>query len=136
MFQWPCVSSMSAMLGSVRMTWVTSTRPARRARKPSRSVPFSSLRNGAVPNFGSSATSKPFSSTEGSGSARTAIPVKWTGRPRACEALLAISAWTRGVSTIWGRLTTAAIARTTIAATATRNHFKRQAAWIVESCQG
>src|SRR5437899_2438037 len=103
---------MSAMTGRSSVRSPNSTRPPSRGRTRSASRPVSSLRNGAVPNSGSSPTSSPCSSTAGRGKTTTETDANFTGRPSACDALDAISVCTRGVSTTNGTATIAAIART------------------------
>src|SRR6266403_929505 len=86
--------------------------------------PVSSVRNGVVPNCGSSATSSLWSSIDGSGNRPTDSDSNLTGRPTACAALLAIIAWTRGVSISRGSATAATIVSSTTTATTMPSHFK------------
>src|SRR2546428_358508 len=124
---------MSAMTGRSSTRSPNSTRPTGRGRTRSASRPVSSLRNGAVPNCGSSPTSSPCSSTAGRGKTTTETDANFTGRPSACDALDAISACTRGVSTTNGTATIAAIATTT---TTTRTPTVHQRARITEERRG
>src|SRR5438128_1027995 len=132
-FSWPSGFWMSAMTGRSSVRSPNSTRPPSRGRTRSASRPVSSLRNGAVPNCGSSPTSSPCSSTAGRGKTTTETDANFTGRPSACDALDAISACTRGVSTTNGTATIAAIATTT---TTTRTPTVHQRARITEERRG
>src|SRR5262245_3104884 len=115
---------MSAMRGRCSVMSPNSTRPLRRGRSFRYTRPVSSVRNGAVPKCGSSATSSLCSSIDGSGNRPTDSDAHFTGRPTACAALLAIIAWTRGVSISLGNAIAAMIASTTRTPTMMPSHFK------------
>src|SRR2546425_11228756 len=123
MFMRPSGAWITVMTGLVSLISPSSTRPVSSGPSFSLTFPVSSLRNGSVPNRGSSAISRPLSVTAGSGSTAIDIERNFTGRPSACEALEAIRACTRGRSTRSGTRMSAATTSTTNAATAPTSHF-------------
>ena len=123
MFMRPSAVWITAMTGFVSLTSPSSTRPVSSGRSLSRTLPVSSFRKGSVPNCGSSAISRPCRATAGSGRTEIDIERNFTGRPSAWEALVAMSACTRGVSTRIGTRMSAATMSTSTAATTPTSHF-------------
>src|ERR1700675_761661 len=125
-FQRPSGPWMRKILGCFSTSVANSTRPRSSGASLRRRSASSSLRKGPPPKPGSSAISSVWRRTAGYGRTETESERNVTGRASAWEAPDAISDWTRGVSTIHGIAATAAIVRTTTAATAITNHFPKR----------
>ena len=83
-------SSITSSRSFSRVRSDSSTRPVKSGRSLMPTRPSATVRKGWVPKRGSSATSNPFSRTEGVGNALTENEAKRTGRPSTWLAACAI----------------------------------------------